>query len=154
MREAFRCNGWATDKATIFYKAHERYSYTEMCEQFDIKPGMKPLPVDGKYRPSIHMPRWASRIHLEITDIRVERLKDITYSDAIQEGLTVFNEDGNLYYSGSSFDPNTWFEEPEKWHCDDPIQAFYELWDGINFERGCGVEKNPWVWVVEFKRLS
>lgn len=82
----------------------------------------------GKWRPSIHMPRWASRINLEITDVCVERLQDISEEDARSEGIN--NPLGSL-----------------------ALNIFPSLWDSINLKRGYGWDSNPWVWVVEFKRL-
>lgn len=96
----------------------------------------------GPWKPSIHMPRWASRLTLEITDVRVERLQDISESDARSEGV--------LYVPGHG--------EISKWELDaDPgysnylncRSGFSELWVSIN---GAGSwDANPWVWVVEFK---
>jgi hypothetical protein len=82
------------------------------------------------WRPSIHMPRWASRITLEITGVRVERLQDISRGDAMGEGCPFPN-----MASGPS--PRDWFAQ---------------LWTDIN---GAGAwDANPWVWVIEFRRLS
>jgi hypothetical protein len=80
--------------------------------------------------PSIHMPRWASRILLEITDIRVERVQEIATEDALKEGVQ---------WDGA-------FEHPK--------DNFLLLWDSINAARGFGWAANPWVWVVEFKLLE
>lgn len=96
-----------------------------------------------RWKPSIHMPRWASRITLEITTIRVERLNEISEFDAASEGL-----DHALIESGTC----GWNDLPTldrtspykvKW-------AFKALWESIN---GPGSwKKNPWVWVIDFKR--
>jgi hypothetical protein len=88
---------------------------------------------DGKWKPSIFMPRWASRITLEITDIRVERVQDITPEDCVAEGI-----EGIAWQMG----------------LDSTKQAFKELWDSINGKRGYGWKVNPWVWVVEFTKLK
>lgn len=85
VREAWRCNGWATDMATIFYKAHENCSYTEMCEQFPVTDREHIRPSQS-WKASIHMPRWISRLTLTVTDIRIERLQDISEDDALAEG--------------------------------------------------------------------
>ena len=87
---------------------------------------------DGPFRPSIHMPRWASRITLEIASIRVERLQDISEEDAQEEGIIT--------------DPKLWDA------C--YIDGFIRLWDSINAARGFSWERNPWVWVIEFKKLK
>lgn len=95
-------------------------------------------------RPSIHMTRAASRLTLELTDRRAERLHDISEKDAGAEGLNIFNEDdANLYYSHLSDD--TW---PDGWHLNS-IDAFKALWESINGEGSW--DANPWVWVLGFK---
>ena len=95
----------------------------------------------GKCRPSIFMPRWASRILLEITDIRVERLNDISESDARNEGIIV----GGCLNCGES--------EPCK--CDNPLpdarDSFINLWERINGESSWS--QNQFVWVISFKRV-
>jgi hypothetical protein len=80
------------------------------------------------WRPSIHMPRWASRITLEVTDVRVEQLQDVSDSDAKSEGITVGK--------------NT----PQA------VDQFCRLWRDINGEESWSA--NPWVWVIEFKRVD
>lgn len=90
----------------------------------------------GKWRPSIHMPRSASRINLEVVAVRVERIQEITGSDAFAEGV----ENG---YANPSMG-NRW-EAAQR-------MAFERLWDYINSDRAPWLS-NPWVWVVEFKRI-
>lgn len=84
----------------------------------------------GRWRPSIHMPRWACRLVLEITAVRVERLQTISARDCTAEGVTsrFTLHDGN----------------------DDLLDQFRELWTST----GGDWESNPWVWVIEFKRLE
>ncbi|MCW9645583.1 hypothetical protein ORL97_19930 [Klebsiella michiganensis] len=84
------------------------------------------------WRPSIHMPRWASRILLEITDVRVERLSAISEEDAGREGYPA--------------DPAPYGGRMDKW------LWFRQLWDGIYPEQS--FKHNPWVWVIEFKRVE
>lgn len=87
----------------------------------------------GPWKPSIHMPRWASRITLEITGVRVERLQDITPDDCIAEGA--------------------WpIEMRELGRGHEAIAAFRTLWESID-GNGSWAE-NPWVWVLEFRRLQ
>lgn len=85
------------------------------------------------------MPRWANRITLEVTGVRVERLQDISEADAIAEGL---ERDRQLWkhYSQPGFG---WV---------DPRQSYQTLWESINGAGSWGA--NPWVWVVEFKRIA
>lgn len=96
------------------------------------------------WRPSIHMPRWASRLTLEVTDVRVERLQDCSAEDAIAEGLMQATKDGLLYKWGTP--DMDWAD----WRIS-PIDAFEWRWNQINAARGYGWDVNPWVWVVTFQ---
>ena len=84
-----------------------------------------------RWTPSIHMPRWASRITLEITGVKVERVQDISPQDIEREGLTPPSD--SLNWVGT-FQNN-----------------FRLLWDSINAKRGYGWDANPWVWVLTFE---
>lgn len=84
-----------------------------------------------KWRPSIHMPRWASRITLEITDLRVERVQDISEADAKAEGVNRF----------------AWEPEAESYK-----RAFQLLWESINGHWSW--DENPFVWIIEFRRID
>ncbi|KDF13403.1 hypothetical protein AF41_00014 [Citrobacter sp. MGH 55] len=96
----------------------------------------------GKWVPSIHMPRWASRLTLEITGVRVERLNDISEEDARAEGII----DGGCLNCG----------EPEPCGCVNPqpdaTDAFAYLWQSIYGKENW--DANPWVWVIAFKRIE
>lgn len=105
---------WTEIENRILYKSD---LYNESCGELTIK-----------WKPSIHMPRKYARIFLEVTNIRVERVQDITNDDAKAEGIIRPDE---LY-----------------------IAQFPALWNSINDKRGFGWSVNPWVWVVEFKRIE
>jgi hypothetical protein len=100
-------------------------------------------PNESKWKPSIHMPKAAARIWLEVTNVRAERLQEITEEDAVKEGIkNVFER--NPHYDGtigSAIKINH-------------LTQFRELWDSINAKRGYGWDINPWVWVIEFKRVD
>lgn len=91
---------------------------TEEQEDFDDR---------TRWKPSIFMPRWASRITLLITNIRVERLQDITHKGALAEGISY-----DVSKAGGS-----------------PLERYHKLWDSINGKK-FPWESNPWVWVIEF----
>jgi hypothetical protein len=93
---------------------------------------------EGDICVSIHMPRWASRITLEITSVRVGRIMDISEADARDEGAGI-----------SLHEFPQWDGDPNCYR-----KLFRERWNSLNGKRGFGWEKNPWVWVVEFKRLE
>lgn len=97
----------------------------------------------GKYRPSMFMPRWASRITLEVTGVRVERLQDISDADAIAEGAYLFPAEGGGYK----------FDCGEQEY-DTAVEAYRHLWDSLNAARGFGWDANPWVWVVDFQKVG
>lgn len=87
-----------------------------------------------KWSPSIHMPRWASRITLEITGVRVERLRSISAEDAIAEGVGEHGQLDGVHVANN------------------PIGAYGVLWREINGPDSW--EANPWVWVVDFKQVK
>lgn len=92
------------------------------------------------WAPSIHMPRAASRITLEITNVRVERLGDISEEDAKAEGVEP---------SRNIWDP----ANPDTRPFDSYRMGFADLWDKIN-GKNCPWDSNPWVWVITFSKLS
>jgi hypothetical protein len=92
----------------------------------------------GRWRSAMHMPRWASRITLEITDVRVQRLQEISEEDARAEGI-VACENGTFDGGGPAMGPTA-------------RQAFMRLWDSINLKRAPWAS-NPFVWVVSIRRL-
>lgn len=94
-----------------------------------------------RWRPSIYMPRWASRITLEVTDVRVERLQDISEEDAKAEGI-------ERSKGGQWLD----YESDGRGCVYSAVNGFHSLWDSIN---GPGAwSENPWVWVLSFKRIG
>ncbi|EIL99106.1 hypothetical protein [Rhodanobacter thiooxydans] len=105
------------------------------------------------WSPSIHMPRTASRITLEVTGVRVERLQAISEDDAIAEGIHTV-QIGSGYRDSYSATPVTWADAVEQAAVthEDPRLAFRDLWESINGSGSWNV--NPWVWVVEFKRVE
>lgn len=96
--------------------------------------------LDGSWRPSIHMPRWASRINLEVIDVRVERLQDITEEAAMAEGVQRMKLPSGYQAAGNNMLPMY-------------KQSFAYQWDTSNKKRGFAWEVNPYVWVIEFTRI-
>lgn len=131
VRETYRVHGKATDVATLVYRASVRNSWTEQTHRVPVEVCNKP--VSEKWTPSIHMPRWASRILLEITDVRVEQLHDMSEADAKAEGAT----------------PATYKITPS--------EAVYRVGFGDIWRSIYGQDNwlsNPLVWVIEFKRIQ
>ncbi len=96
------------------------------------------------WRSSIHIPRWASRIALEITEVRVQRVQEITPADAVNEGV-------ECSWSRGAFRAHSVAAAKVN-----PVDLFSELWDSINAKRdgGCYTwTKNPWVWAITFRVL-
>jgi hypothetical protein len=111
------------------------------CGQYVVHcaDGEKPaIPVDAsptrlwRWKAARFMPRWASRITLEITDVRVQRVQEIEEDDALNEGIPDNGPGQELL----------------------PSEMFARLWDSINAERGFGWDVNPWVWALTFRRIA
>lgn len=128
------------------YRAYpEKFENPEYCE-YSADGGPRPEYCDlddnlrHGWRPSIHMPRWASRITLEITGVRVERLNDISQEDAQAEGMELTG------WRPTYSDPDS---GGEVWT---PYDNFAQLWQCIYGEESW--QANPWVWVISFKRVE
>ncbi len=97
-----------------------------------------------RWKPSLHMPRWASRITLEITEIRVERVQEITEEEAKAEGVLPC--------------PHPLSKDDECLDCyldaGEYTCSFLHLWDHLYAKNGLGVDANPWVWVITFRRVE
>jgi hypothetical protein len=121
-----------------------------------------------KLRPPIHMPKVFSRITLEVTDVRVQRLQEITTEDIWNEGVYVEPPSGaSVENTRFPKDFDNWKKERQKEWVDNQAKATYmaqlhhislmheaweKLWDSINAAKGYGWETNPWVFVLEFRR--
>ena len=102
--------------------------------------------IEPRWTPGIHMPRWASRLTLRITDVRVQRVQEITPEDAISEGTRCWVCNGRV--DGSSEEDCTCFHTKGA-----AVPSFEVLWDSINAKRGYSWESNPWVWAISFERV-
>lgn len=138
---------WTTDSDDIVYATDSNY---DACRSDMRKLRKMGYPNDrlGNWKviPSIFMPRSASRITLRITNIRVERLQDISMSDAIREGV---EEDDMFNGAVKGYKA---YDDPEcEFPSVDPRMSFFSLWRLINGDQS--YLSNPWVWVIEFKVL-
>lgn len=98
-------------------------------------------PYGGRWKPSTQMPRKHSRLTLEVTDVRVERIQDISEADAVAEGAKT-GESVPALINGK-LGTATFF---------DPRYAFASAWDAVMARKGFPMQDNPWVWVVTFRR--
>ncbi len=131
IRDLMEEPGFLDDRGAFNYDDPRVKPYPFACWYADLD--------QARWRPSIHMPRWASRILLEITAVRVERLQDISEEQAKAEGVRDAGE--------GSFDV-----EDSKHFAADPRESFASLWSSINGESSW--DANPWVWCIEFKRVT
>lgn len=137
------------------YRADGHDTIEDFREHVRLMSGcdLQAVVINGdRWRPSIHMPRWASRITLEIVSVRVERLQAISEADAIAEGCVT--EEVVSGYDGSLIRVPSEIPHPkgglQGWDC--ARDWYADLWESIN---GTGSwDTNPWVWVVEFRRVK
>ncbi|EII7286166.1 morphogenetic protein [Salmonella enterica subsp. enterica serovar Anatum] len=135
VRETFQGPLFDYEQMEAYLEDSSKFEKPEFCQYAaDGKPAPEYYDADDNlrhgWRPSIHMPRWASRILLEITDVRVERLNNISECDAKSEGgPTECTLIGDKYFPG-----------------------FRSLWESIYGKESWAA--NPWVWVIEFKRIE
>jgi hypothetical protein len=143
VRETFYCDDFEYPhgprerlKSELYYRATDCLADGRTLPGFALESFVPP------WRPSIHMPRWASRITLEITDVRVERLNAISEADAIAEGLIY--RPAIEAWSASSSDAWPTFRDPRR--------SFAGLWESINGQGSW--DANPWVWAITFRRID
>lgn len=106
----------------------------------------------GRWKPGIHMPRWASRLTLTVIDVRVQRLQAISRTDAVAEGI-----ERRMVMCADGVMRALWFGVAHAGNDADPVRAYADLWDAINNPRGLCAEDepkgwaaNPWVVAVSF----
>ena len=171
VREAYTVTGWNCDDGSVYIKyladGHEQYFDNEtdemecaidslvasVCKELDKR--KVPMLNDEAYdcsldenkprnRSPMFMPRFASRLLLEITDIRVERLNDISEADCEKEGFRFYPLSRICFKPCSTKHPSGHGSNNYK-------SIFGEYWDTLNAKKGYQWSSNPWVWVVEFK---
>lgn len=133
MRDLMEEPGFLDDRGAFNYDDPRVKPYPFACWYAELD--------QARWRPSIHMPRWASRILLEITAVRVERLQDISEEQALAEGVRGEPCD---HARQACADIGCWGDTAKG--------AFGFLWESLNGEGSWAA--NPWVWVVEFKRVT
>ncbi len=135
-------DGLAGYRADGFDSIEDFRTYVRQMSELDLE---KVLINGDRWRSSTHMPRWASRITLEVTDVRVERVQDISVKDALDEGMNI----DNLSCPDELCGGGHGCPRCEQY----AVTMFEDLWDGINEKRGFGWDVNPWVWVAACKKV-
>ena len=126
-------------------KAPNGYYYYEDWQRDDIADVTK-------WKPSIHMPKEAARIWLKVTDVRVERLQEITEEQACMEGTDPWDE---VCYENNGWHPT--FSDPDSGGDPNMVDGFHKLWNSTIKKSDInryGWNANPWVWVIEFERCE
>jgi hypothetical protein len=125
----------------VRYRAHQSASHTEFVEQVPVANATSVLPAWPKYRPSIHMPRWASRLTLLVEGVRIERLQAIGKADAEAEGVVWDSADGlDVWYVPGAKLP----------HTATAAECFAGLWGSLHHEKGERWSDNPEVVALTF----
>jgi hypothetical protein len=145
---------WRTDQCFDEMKPSELDRATPIRMEADgawINPYDVQQDLEGRYRPPMFMPRWASRITLEVTGVTVERLQDITEEQAVAEGVIPHVRGGWHWHKHNPRDLDDWHQFGFT-----TLQfAYRDLWRRINAKRpGCTWDDNPWVAAISFRRLG
>ncbi|HFS7532096.1 TPA: hypothetical protein ACH1O6_004243 [Enterobacter hormaechei] len=164
VRETFQGPLFDFEEMEAYQDDSSKFKRPEFCVyKADGKPAPEFFDADENlhycWRPSIHMPRWASRIVLEITGVRVERLNSISDADCIAEGIIPVPKDRD---DDHQFWRDYHLSGDGTFCVHSPRESFESLWKSVrgkSFEQeedtGPGSwHANPWVWVIEFKRIE
>ena len=149
------CATWIDEPETV----SDPVVYADDKDWVAIKAEAKRTEPEWKVRSPIHMPRWASRLTLTVTDVRVQRVQDISEESAEAEGLYCVSKDGGRTWKWGIPDrdgvPGT---DDLGWPWADwetsPRAAYRRLWDGLNAKRGFGWDTNPWVAALSFNVMK
>lgn len=120
-----------------------------LAHQWSEEDGFREDEPCGRLRQGMHMPRWASRLTLKVTDVRVQRLQEISEEDALAEGICKWVEesDHTPWGNGSDLDRHLLVSVTYG----SAVKAFNHLWDSLNEKRGFGWDTNPWVVAITFE---
>ena len=149
VRETWYCDQFEVQKGPYLQPAdmHDLDQSREDGELVYAADGLAPYEQEQPtWKPSIHMPRWACRILLEVTGVRVERLQGISEEQALAEGIIPHVRGGWHWHPHDPSNVDDWHQFGFK----SPAFAFQDLWIGT----GGDWDANPWVWVMEFKRVT
>lgn len=122
-------------------------AYRADCDERDGESERCRTELGYKWHSPLFMPRWASRLTLEVTDVRVQRVQEISTQDAIAEGIR-FDDVSGYWLGGIHNVKGTPTVHPTA------RLAFKSLWNSINAKRGYSWEVNPWVWALTFKKID
>jgi len=144
VRETWAIASKATDLVKVYYAASEKQSHSEFHEYLPVALADGLNPTWPKYRPSLHMPRWASRITLEITGVRVERLQGISDTDIEAQGIDMAAlAEAQERYDVIAKDGNASGRPTLR-------SAWRDLWEST----GGDWDANPWLWAISFRRVT
>ena len=133
---------WVRESFCHIYDNNKPPAKRELEDVAYMADNIQPDPYAyGPWKPSIHMPRWASRITLQITGVRVQHLQDISEQDAIAEGIE--KTPHGLWSLYGQVDSDGTYS---------PTSSFCALWGSLNGPESW--DANPWVWVIEIQRLE
>lgn len=139
-------------ETTWMHPSNEDYGYIYKASENgkDWEENME----EWKWRPSIHMPKSAARIFLEVTDVNLERLHDIKEEDAVSEGIKLIDNNPPLYFKyGMTKEDH--IADPFSHLAESAVESFKSLWQSIYGDQdGKSWNCNPWVWVYEFKIIN
>lgn len=128
-------NPMGPQRQEVAYAADDRSGYTaDAAKDYKLR-----------LRPSIHMPRWASRLTLLVTDVRVQRLQDISEEDCIAEGIEARGM-GSIWGWIDYLETNPNLTR----HFADPCRSYASLWNSLHTEPGTRWEDNPWIYAITF----
>lgn len=147
VREAWRTHRYYDDLSPSEMGGEESIVFEADHPPLDRRPHRL---ADGRTRQGMHMPRWASRVTLIVTDVRVQRLQEISGVDCIAEGAPIDPD----YRDTTADQSSPPMVKVNGWTWQTPRAWYHELWDSLNDSRGYGWDANPWVAAYSFRPVA